>query len=331
MKINNLSLDQGVACYYSSFINVAKFHNENMMGEDYLFLSEEGMALQTNIDDIHSLKDVVISNNLNKLIKTFLEKYSIKNEYNQFSEFPLFLEYIFNEVHKSNPIIIMTNSDLLSHDQSYNYNKRRTHILVVHGFDVKMGILHFIDYFIPTFPAKIYNGCMSINALKSTALINDNLYYAFYFDIPKLKKNNFSYSTTDYIHDLKKCVDIYMSELSKMRGISFLVNNAMERFGENDIKNHLQEVVYNIMYNSIIPCRTILKNICNNNDWLDSRDKFDKIISEWYSISLALIKCGIVPKDIKFEKISEKINTLIDREKEVMSVLRGKDVMHDSN
>ena len=117
MIVNALPIDKGIifsnspiSCSYSSFINVAKYYNNNIC-EELAFLKRNGLKTITNIETISSLENIVITNRFNQMIIEFLDDYNIENEFIAFNSYLEFTEYIDEQLNHLNPIIIMIPED----------------------------------------------------------------------------------------------------------------------------------------------------------------------------------------------------------------------------
>ncbi|MDR2043348.1 MAG: hypothetical protein LBQ15_03095 [Clostridium sp.] len=318
--IIEIPVSQGVACFYSAFINAAKCFN-SAIDEEYVFLKSEGMRMTTNINDISSLQDISISHRLNEIVSSFLDSYGIENHYIDFNDYMNLQTFIYEEIGKGNPVILKVSSRSLKHDTTYHTNKDRSHTLVINGIDSEQKNLSFIDYFIPTFPAKSYAGEMSFNDLKNAAFTQDSPYRVFIFDYMGIKQNDWTYTADALRDDLEKNIEIFIACKSNMHLVIDVLKNILEKFTTKDINENLKELAFNIAYSGIIPCRAILKNLCEKHNWKDCYNELDGIIKEWYSVSLLLVKYSFLPSEVKFIKIAERIEILANREENIMKLM----------
>lgn len=310
MIIDKNPFEKGIACFYSSFVNTAKYFN-NSFREETAFLRCNGMKFETNIDKISSLSEVVLTNRLNEIVPEFLNMFTIKNEYIVFSEYYELYNYVIENLDNEKPIIVKVNSKTLKHSPVYYENKSRNHTLILFGYDLDNQSFSFFDSFIPTFPAESTIGKINFCDLEKACIDNK----VFYFDCDSLKKYDFSLKVNDYFSFLSNNIDSYFTTLEKLMLVANYLNDLYDFFPEDDIKIHLSEISYNITFNGIIPSRAIIKNICHQDFLKDFYIEWQNIIAEWYSLSLLLVKYSFAINQIKLKKASEKMISIIETEK----------------
>ena len=328
MIVNALPTDQGIIrsyssiiCSYSSFINVAKYYNNNIC-EELVFFKRNGLKVETNIDTISSLKNIIISTKFNEIVIGFLNDYNIENKPIIFDNYLETKEYIYEQINHLNPIIIRVNSNLLNYGPTNLQNSNRNHTLVISGFNRETEEIYFYDYFIPTYPSKIFYGSMNIDDFGKMVVKNDK-YNIFYFDYLKVQEIFGVYEKSEFMSDLKDNIDTYMNNFETMELIADTINNLLSKFSKEDILKNSRELVHHIMYRSIIPSRILLRNVCQKYEWSTFYNEFDTIALEWYTISLLLIKYSFIPLKENYNKISQKIFTLLEKEKSIISSMRN--------
>ena len=328
MIVNTLPIEQGIIhsyssiiCSYSSFINVAQYYNNNIC-EEFAFLKKNGLKIETNIDNISSLKDIIISTRFNDIVIGFLDDYNIENKSIVFDNYMETKEYIYEQTKYLNPIIIRVNSNLLNYGPTNLQNSNRNHTLVISGFNKETKEIYFYDYFIPTYPSKIFYGSVNIDDFGRMAIKNDK-FNIFYFDYLKIKEIFGTYKKSEFISDLKNNIDTYINNFEIMELIADTINNLLLKFSEEDIFKNSRELVHHIMYRSIIPSRILVRNVCKKYDWPALYNEFDTIALEWYKISLLLIKYSFIPSKENYNKISKRIFTLLEKEKSIINSMRN--------
>jgi hypothetical protein len=281
------------------------------------FLKRKGIKTETNIETISSLKDVIVSNRFNDIVIGFLDDYEIGNRPIAFDSFLEFKEYVYGQLNDLNPVIMRVNSNLLDYGPTNLQNSNRNHTLVVAGCSREMREIYFYDYFIPTYPPKTFYGSMNIDDFGEMTIKNGK-FHVFHFDYLKLKESFGEYGREEFMSDLKNNIDAYMDNSGKMELLADTINNLLPRFSKEDILKNSRELVHHMMYRSIIPSRSLLKNICKKYNWLALYDGFDELALEWHKISLSLIKCSFAPTRENYGKISGRIFALLEKEKSIM-------------
>ena len=324
MIVNELPIEQGnihsfssIICSYSSFVNVANYHNKNIC-EEFAFFKKNGLKIETNIDSITSLKNVTISTKFNDIVIAFLNDYGIDNKSVVFSDFTYFKEYICEQLRFSNPIIIRVNSNLLSYGPINLQNSNRNHTLVISDYNKETQEIFFYDFFIPTYPSKVFFGSMDINDFGEMTIKNGQ-YNIFKFDSIKLKNVFKAYKKCEFIVDLKNNINTYMENFNRMEVISDTICNLQSRFVKDDILKNSKELVHHIMYRSIVPSRILFRNVCKKYEWNDYYDEFEAIVLEWYKISLLLIKSSFVYTKENYHSVSTRMSSLLLKEKIVLN------------
>lgn len=328
MTVNSLPINQGIIhsyssiiCSYSSFINVANYYNENMC-EELVYLKRKGLKIDTNMSVISSLKDIVISNKFEEIIYEFLDENNIANKDFLFDNSCEFLDYVHKQINNLNPVIIAINSSLINYSSINLQNSNRDHTLVICGFDKKTQKIYFYDYFIPSYPSKIFYGSMNVEDLKT--IVNKNgKFEAWYFDYQKIKEIIGPYEKNEFMLDLKNNIDTYLDNLATIELIVDSIKNLPFLFSKEDIINNSQELTFQIMHRSIVPSRILFRNICKKYNWSIFYNDFDTLALEWYTIAFLLIKCSFTPSEEKYFKLSKRITAILEKEKNVMNSMRN--------
>lgn len=313
MIIDRIAFQQGIACFYSSFVNVAKYIN-NTFCEETAFLKCKGMKFETNIDKISSLSEVSLSNRLNEMVSEILDAFSINSRYIVFDKYIDLYNFIIENLDNKKPVIIKVDSKMLKHSPVYYENKSRNHTLIIFGYDLQNQSFSFFDSFIPTFPAESTKGVISFSELEKTCIYNR----AFYFDHDLFKNIDFSFKSGEFRLCIEDNINSYFTSLNRLMLVADYLNNLLAIFSEEDIKTHLSEISYNITFNGIIPSRYIMRDICEKSDLKDFYFEWQCIINEWYSLSLVLVKYSFAVNPAKLKKASDKMISIIETEKVLM-------------
>ena len=128
---------QGVSCFFSSFINIAK-NIDNRINEERVFFESDGMKMTTNINVISSIHSVNISYKINDTIIKYLNKHHINNNIISFCTFEDFHKYITESLSHKMPVIIKINSKNLKHYPIFHEGSERSKSLIIYDYNLSI-------------------------------------------------------------------------------------------------------------------------------------------------------------------------------------------------
>lgn len=316
----------GNECFNSCLANYFQFCNIPVREYEIFFFGQGYRAFYE-----HEGSSFIIGTNMGESTFSFLDKVNVVEEHKNIDDRNLAEQKLIDCINGDRLMTIVVMSNRLSYDEIFVNAGEMVHYINVVGYDDSNKKVRVSDGYVPATKGGVtFEGWLDLEEVLKAWEPCDFEYYVFnmkdnpiaHEEIQRVSRLHMKDFLTEHYFTDSICKRTIYQDLWER-----LFEETEPVFDSDPESDLISDVMYNINYNlklyGFMMLRYYIYDLLKyNNVGEQIVSDFDGIIGEWIKICLSLVKISFSKSKNKFIKLQAKIFDLLDREREILLVIR---------